>query len=60
MFDLIQVGGFNSLAEMIALLSTVGRPKKAAFSLRWVLRAPVPELVRSLLRMTQWLQEILG
>lgn len=53
MFDLVQVGGFNPLAEMTALLSTAGRPKKAAFTLRWVPRAPVPELVRSPLRAIQ-------
>lgn len=57
MFDLVQVGGFNPLEEMTALLSTVGRPKKAGFTLKWVPRAPVPGFVRrSPLRMMQWLR----
>lgn len=43
MFDLIQVGGSDLVAEIILLLSTVGRLKKAGFTSRkWVPRVPVP------------------
>lgn len=43
MFDLIQVGGSDPVEEIIVLLSTVGRLKKAGFTpRRWVPRAPFP------------------